>query len=192
MTFAHYEFDRGATIHEHRPIPEEEVYEVLEGVLEDHYRRPSRLARPARACRRGAGQRRLLRQGADRRQGESSSTIRPGPSSGRRQPRNAGVSPAVDPLPAGPVLGPAFARTRGGPYSPEGERTWPSPPLGGDRGRWRGSQSLPARSTPQPLPAPPDRATAGLRGGTADWPARCGGPFLSACLAPRPAGRGGP
>ncbi len=33
MTFAHYEFARGSTIHEHRH-PEEEVYEVLEGVLE--------------------------------------------------------------------------------------------------------------------------------------------------------------
>ena len=33
MTFAHYEFDRDATIHEHFH-PEEEVYEVLEGELE--------------------------------------------------------------------------------------------------------------------------------------------------------------
>jgi len=33
MTFAHYEFDRGARIHEHFH-PEEEVYEVLEGALE--------------------------------------------------------------------------------------------------------------------------------------------------------------
>ena len=33
MTFAHYEFDRGASIHEHFH-PEEEVYEVLEGALE--------------------------------------------------------------------------------------------------------------------------------------------------------------
>ncbi len=33
MTFAHYEFDRGATIHEHFH-PEEEVYEVLAGELE--------------------------------------------------------------------------------------------------------------------------------------------------------------
>lgn len=33
MTFAHYEFDAGATIHEHAH-PEEEVYEVLEGELE--------------------------------------------------------------------------------------------------------------------------------------------------------------
>lgn len=33
MTFAHYEFTKGATIHEHFH-PEEEVYEVLEGELE--------------------------------------------------------------------------------------------------------------------------------------------------------------
>ena len=33
MTFAHYEFDQGASIHEHFH-PEEEVYEVLEGELE--------------------------------------------------------------------------------------------------------------------------------------------------------------
>jgi len=33
MTFAHYEFDRGASIHEHFHS-EEEVYEVLEGELE--------------------------------------------------------------------------------------------------------------------------------------------------------------
>ena len=33
MTFAHYEFDKGASIHEHFH-PEEEVYEVIEGELE--------------------------------------------------------------------------------------------------------------------------------------------------------------
>jgi len=33
MTFAHYDFDHGASIHEHYH-PEEEVYEVLEGELE--------------------------------------------------------------------------------------------------------------------------------------------------------------
>jgi quercetin dioxygenase-like cupin family protein len=33
MTFAHYEFDAGASIHEHRH-PQEEVYEVIEGELE--------------------------------------------------------------------------------------------------------------------------------------------------------------
>ena len=33
MTFAHYDFKRGSTIHEHSH-PEEEVYEVIEGELE--------------------------------------------------------------------------------------------------------------------------------------------------------------
>jgi quercetin dioxygenase-like cupin family protein len=33
MTFAHYEFARGASIHEHSH-PQEEVYEVIEGELE--------------------------------------------------------------------------------------------------------------------------------------------------------------
>jgi quercetin dioxygenase-like cupin family protein len=33
MTFAHYDFTRGASIHEHFH-PEEEVYEVIEGELE--------------------------------------------------------------------------------------------------------------------------------------------------------------
>lgn len=33
MTFAHYEFRRGSSIHEHFH-PEEEVYEVIEGELE--------------------------------------------------------------------------------------------------------------------------------------------------------------
>jgi quercetin dioxygenase-like cupin family protein len=33
MTFAHYDFKRGSSIHEHSH-PEEEVYEVIEGELE--------------------------------------------------------------------------------------------------------------------------------------------------------------
>jgi quercetin dioxygenase-like cupin family protein len=33
MTFAHYEFKRGSSIHEHSH-PQEEVYEVIEGELE--------------------------------------------------------------------------------------------------------------------------------------------------------------
>ena len=33
MTFAHYEFDAGSTIHEHSH-PQEEVYETIEGELE--------------------------------------------------------------------------------------------------------------------------------------------------------------
>jgi quercetin dioxygenase-like cupin family protein len=33
MTFAHYDFARGSSIHEHHH-PQEEVYEVIEGELE--------------------------------------------------------------------------------------------------------------------------------------------------------------
>jgi len=49
MTFAHYDFKRGASIHEHFH-PQEEVYEVIEGELgADHRGRdryhPSRLGR---------------------------------------------------------------------------------------------------------------------------------------------------
>ena len=33
MTFAHYEFDAGASIHEHSH-PQEEVWEIIEGELE--------------------------------------------------------------------------------------------------------------------------------------------------------------
>ena len=33
MTFAHYEFDAGASIHEHSH-PQEEVYEIIEGELD--------------------------------------------------------------------------------------------------------------------------------------------------------------
>jgi quercetin dioxygenase-like cupin family protein len=33
MTFAHYEFDQGASIHEHSH-PQEEVYHIIEGELE--------------------------------------------------------------------------------------------------------------------------------------------------------------
>ena len=49
MTFVHYAFDAGATIHEHQH-PEEEVYEVLEGELEitiggeTHHARPGLVA----------------------------------------------------------------------------------------------------------------------------------------------------
>ena len=45
MTFAHYEFDRDATIHEHFH-PEEEVYEVIDGELEIVIDGVSCLARP--------------------------------------------------------------------------------------------------------------------------------------------------
>jgi quercetin dioxygenase-like cupin family protein len=45
MTFAHYEFDKDASIHEHFH-PEEEVYEVLEGELEITIDGSTQIARP--------------------------------------------------------------------------------------------------------------------------------------------------
>jgi quercetin dioxygenase-like cupin family protein len=44
MTFAHYDFTRGASIHEHFH-PEEEVYEVVEGELEVAIDGVARIAR---------------------------------------------------------------------------------------------------------------------------------------------------
>ena len=45
MTFAHYDFTRGASIHEHFH-PEEEVYEVIEGELELTIDGVAQIARP--------------------------------------------------------------------------------------------------------------------------------------------------
>lgn len=45
MTFAHYEFAKGATIHEHFH-PEEEVYEVIDGELEITIDGVAKIARP--------------------------------------------------------------------------------------------------------------------------------------------------
>ena len=45
MTFAHYDFTRGASIHEHFH-PEEEVHEVLEGELELTIDGVARILRP--------------------------------------------------------------------------------------------------------------------------------------------------
>ena len=45
MTFAHYDFVRGASIHEHFH-PQEEVYEVIEGELELTIEGVALLARP--------------------------------------------------------------------------------------------------------------------------------------------------
>jgi len=45
MTFAHYDFTRGASIHEHFH-PEEEVYEVIEGELEITIDGVAQIARP--------------------------------------------------------------------------------------------------------------------------------------------------
>jgi len=45
MTFAHYDFTRGSSIHEHSH-PQEEVYEVVEGELEVTIDGASQIARP--------------------------------------------------------------------------------------------------------------------------------------------------
>jgi quercetin dioxygenase-like cupin family protein len=45
MTFAHYDFAQGASIHEHSH-PEEEVYEVIEGELEVTVGGVTQIARP--------------------------------------------------------------------------------------------------------------------------------------------------
>jgi quercetin dioxygenase-like cupin family protein len=45
MTFAHYDFKRGASIHEHFH-PQEEVYEVIEGELELTIEGVQQIARP--------------------------------------------------------------------------------------------------------------------------------------------------
>ena len=49
MTVAHYEFTRGASIHEHHH-PQEELYEVLEGVLELTVDGVTQVARPGVAA----------------------------------------------------------------------------------------------------------------------------------------------
>jgi quercetin dioxygenase-like cupin family protein len=45
MTFAHYDFKRGSSIHEHFH-PEEEIYEVVEGELEVTIDGVAQIARP--------------------------------------------------------------------------------------------------------------------------------------------------
>jgi len=49
MTFAHYEFTQGASIHEHHH-PQEEVYEVIEGELEISVDGVRQVARPGVAA----------------------------------------------------------------------------------------------------------------------------------------------
>lgn len=49
MTFAHYEFARGASIHEHFH-PQEEVYEVIEGELELTIEGVPQIAKPGVAA----------------------------------------------------------------------------------------------------------------------------------------------
>ncbi len=67
MTFAHYEFARGSSIHEHFH-PQEEVYEVIEGELELTIDGVTQVARPGpgRDC---AGQCPSFGEGADGRPG---------------------------------------------------------------------------------------------------------------------------
>ena len=48
MTFAHYDFERGASIHEHFH-PEEEVWQVIEGELEVTIDGVTQIARPGTA-----------------------------------------------------------------------------------------------------------------------------------------------
>lgn len=48
MTVAHYEFTRGASIHEHHH-PQEELYEVLEGEIELTVDGVTQVARPIRS-----------------------------------------------------------------------------------------------------------------------------------------------
>jgi quercetin dioxygenase-like cupin family protein len=49
MTFAHYEFTTGSTIHEHSH-PQEEVWEVIEGELEITVDSVTRMAKPGTAA----------------------------------------------------------------------------------------------------------------------------------------------
>jgi quercetin dioxygenase-like cupin family protein len=49
MTFAHYDFKRGSTIHEHFH-PQEEVYEVIEGELELTVDGETKIVRPGFAA----------------------------------------------------------------------------------------------------------------------------------------------
>ncbi len=60
MSFAHYAFDRGATIHEHAH-PEEEVYEVIEGELEITIDGAAHRARPGLVAIVPAGVRHAVR-----------------------------------------------------------------------------------------------------------------------------------
>ena len=66
MTFAHYDFVRGASIHEHFH-PQEEVYEVVEGELQVTIDGVSQIARPGLISRDRAGQCAPFDQGSHRR-----------------------------------------------------------------------------------------------------------------------------
>ena len=67
MTFAHYDFARGSSIHEHFH-PEEEVYEVIEGELEVTIDGVAQIAKAGLRCDH-TGERPSLRQGSHRWQG---------------------------------------------------------------------------------------------------------------------------
>ena len=64
MTFAHYDFVSGATIHEHYH-PEEEVYEVIEGELELTIDGVNLIARPGFAAIIPSGARHSVRALSD-------------------------------------------------------------------------------------------------------------------------------
>ena len=64
MTFAHYEFTKGASIHEHHH-PQEEVYEVIEGELEVTMDGKAEIARPGVVAIVPAGARHSIRALSD-------------------------------------------------------------------------------------------------------------------------------
>jgi quercetin dioxygenase-like cupin family protein len=66
MTFAHYEFEAGSSIHEHCH-PEEEVYELIEGELEVTVDGKSQIAKPGMVAIVPANGRHCVRALTDRR-----------------------------------------------------------------------------------------------------------------------------
>ncbi len=76
MTFAHYDFVRGSSIHEHFH-PQEEVYEVIEGELELTIDGVAQIARPGLVAIVPAGF--VTRSRPSPTVGQSSSIIRCGP-----------------------------------------------------------------------------------------------------------------
>jgi len=88
MTFAHYDFVRGASIHEH-DHPQEEVYEVIEGELEVTIDGVAQIARPGIVAIVPGGARHSIKVSATA--APSSWTIPCGPSS---DPRRSAHHPA--------------------------------------------------------------------------------------------------
>ena len=64
MTFAHYDFVRGASVHEHFH-PQEEVYEVIEGELEVTIESVTQIARPGQVAIVPAGARHSIKALSD-------------------------------------------------------------------------------------------------------------------------------